>query len=76
MTVEEEFGLWLHLDTAKYQAAIPVKMAIGAAFGHQPLGRGWFEAMAQDDAEIEELEYRTNAEREWNAIRTKHGFRG
>jgi len=38
------------------------------------LSREWFDALASVEEEIDELEFETNAERRFAAVKAKHGF--
>lgn len=49
-------------------------MGISAALGAGELGKGWFDAIATSDGEIDELHWRTNADRREAQIRAKLGY--
>lgn len=49
-------------------------MGISAALGAGSLGRGWFDAIATHEKEIDELHWRTNADRREAGVRRKLGM--
>lgn len=49
-------------------------MGITAALGSGELGRGWFDALAAHEDEVDELHWRVNADRQEAAARAKLGF--
>ena len=49
-------------------------MGISAALGAGELGREWFDAIATDPGEVDELHWRTNADRREASIRARLGF--
>ncbi len=45
-----------------------------AAFGGGRLDRAWFDAIARDESEVDELEFSVNADRMEAAVRARRGF--
>jgi hypothetical protein len=74
LSEREEFGLWLHIDRIRYQRATEVSLGLHAARGGGELERTWFDAVARDESEVDELQYRVNADRMEAAIRSRRGF--
>lgn len=63
LTPTEYFQLWLNLGRMRIQKAHIMLWALLAARSRSDLPREWFDAIALDVSEVDELEFNTNAAR-------------
>ncbi len=75
-TADDAFGWWLHGERAQFRRSVEVARGIGAALSDAPLGREWFDAVAGDESQVDEMMYQTNADRRLAAIKAKLGWTG
>lgn len=65
--------LWLNLERQRLRRASEVALGLGAT-GSKPLPREWFEALTLTKAEADEMQYRSDSERQDARVKAKLGW--
>lgn len=64
MTYELWVGLWMNLERVQLRKAFAVCQGVGLAHSEEPVAREYLDAIARCDAEVDELLFQVNAERQ------------
>lgn len=69
-------GLWLNLDRLQLRSAGAVAQGYAAAKSTDQLDRSWFDALVLEEAQVDELTFRSNFERLKARVRARGGRLG
>ncbi len=67
-------GLWLNLPRVLLRQAAPVAHGVGMVFSKAPVPREYFEALAVEEAEADEMASRAQVAREKATWYARHGI--